>query len=124
MDVRSGEPAVDRVIRTAEAFRCGPPTSLPDLVVEWKSTSYLMDRVKHPSAELVQEKQYYNRGSHHTMSGFLTAAGPSILAGGDLGEVSPLDFAPLFLSLMGEPVSQRLTEPFMKSFYPFPSLIK
>ncbi|MBA3964280.1 MAG: alkaline phosphatase family protein, partial [Nitrospirales bacterium] len=113
VDVRSGEPAVERVIRTAEAFRCGPPLVLPDLSVEWKSTSYLMDRVRHPKVELVQARPQYNRSSYHTFNGFVAAAGPSIRAGGELGEVSPLDFAPLFQSLMGEPVSQKLTEPFM-----------
>jgi predicted AlkP superfamily phosphohydrolase/phosphomutase len=122
VDVRSGEPAVERVIRTAEAFRCGPPTSLPDLVVEWKSTSYLMDRVNHPKAELVQDKQYYNRSSHHTMYGSIFAAGPSIREGGDVSEVSPLDFAPLFLSLIGEPMSQRSTSRLMNAFVMHPSL--
>lgn len=113
VDVRSGKPAVERVIRTAEAFRCGPPSVLPDLSVEWKSTAYFMDRVRHPQVELVQARPQYNRSSYHTFSGFVAAAGPSIRAGGDLGEVSPLDFAPAFLSLMGEPFSQRLTERFM-----------
>ena len=113
VDVRSGEPAVERVIRTAEAFCCGPPLVLPDLSVEWKSTLYLMDRLRHPKVELVQAMPHYNRSSYHTFSGFFEAAGPSIRGGGDLGEVSPLDFAPMFLSLMGELVSQSLTEPFM-----------
>jgi predicted AlkP superfamily phosphohydrolase/phosphomutase len=111
VDVRSGKPAVERVIRTAEAFRCGPPSVLPDLSVEWQSTPYLMDRVRHPEVELVQARPHYNRSSYHTFSGFVAAAGPSIRAGGDLGQVSPLDFAPLFLSLMGEPLSSpRSTE--------------
>jgi predicted AlkP superfamily phosphohydrolase/phosphomutase len=113
LDVRTGKPAVERVIRTAEAFHCGPPPVLPDLSVEWKSTPYFMDRVRHPKVELVQARPQYNRSSYHTFSGFGTAAGPSVRAGGDLGEVSPLDFAPVFLSLMGESVSQRFTESFM-----------
>ena len=70
-----------------------------------------MDRVRHPEVELVQERPHYNRSSYHTFSGLVAAAGPSIRAGGDLGQVSPLDFAPLFLSLMGEPLSSpRSTE--------------
>lgn len=106
VDVRSGKPAVERVIRTAEAFRCGPPSVLPDLSVEWRSTPYLMDRVRHPKAELVQVRPHYNRSSYHTFSGFVAAAGPSIEAGRDLGEVSPLDFAPAFQCLMGNPLPQ------------------
>lgn len=113
VDVRSGKPAVERVIKTAEAFHCGPPQILPDLSVEWRSTPYLMDRVRHPKVEFVQAKPQYNRSSYHTFSGFVTAAGPSVRAGGDLGEVTPLDFAPLFLSLMGESASRSWTGPFM-----------
>ncbi len=109
VDVRSGKPAVERVIRTAAAFRCGPPSALPDLCVEWESTPYLMDRVRHPKAELVQLRSHYNRSSYHTFSGFMAAAGPSIQAGGDLGEVSPLDLVPAFQFLMGEPAPQRGT---------------
>ena len=109
VDVRSDKPAVERVIRTAAAFRCAPPLVLPDLCVEWKSTSYLMDRVRHPEAELVQLRSHYNRSSYHTFSGFMAAAGPSIQAGGDLGEVSPLDFVPAFQFLMGEAAPQRGT---------------
>ncbi|NOS77611.1 MAG: hypothetical protein HOP35_06665 [Nitrospira sp.] len=113
VDVRSGTPAVERVIRTAEAFRCGPHSVLPDLSVEWKSTPYFMDRVKHPKVELVQVRPQYNRSSYHTFGGFVAAAGPSIRAGGDCGEVSPLDFAPVFLSLMDEPFLRRSTERLM-----------
>jgi predicted AlkP superfamily phosphohydrolase/phosphomutase len=122
VDVRSGKPAVERVIRSAEACRCGPPSVLPDLFVEWKSTPYFMDRVRHPKAELVQSRPQYNRSSYHTFSGFVAAAGPSIRAGGDLGEVSPLDFAPAFLSLMGEPYSRRLAKRFLNQFIHHPSL--
>jgi hypothetical protein len=52
----------------------------------------------------------------------VAAAGPSIRAGGDLGEVSPLDFALAFLSLMGEPFSRRLAKRFMNQFIHHPSL--
>ncbi|MDE3041408.1 MAG: alkaline phosphatase family protein [Nitrospirota bacterium] len=122
VDVRSGKASVERVIRTAEVFRCGPPSVLPDLCVEWKSTPYFMDRVRHPKVELVQARPQYNRSSYHTFSGFVAAAGPSIRAGGDLGEVSPLDFAPAFLSLMGEPFPQRFAKRFMNRFMHHPSL--
>jgi predicted AlkP superfamily phosphohydrolase/phosphomutase len=117
VDVRSGKPAVDRVIRTGEAFRCGPPWILPDLVVEWRSTPHLMDRVKHPKVELAQAKPSYNRSSYHAFTGFVAAGGPSIRTAGNLGELAPLDFAPLFLSLMGQPLSQRSKERGMKQFH-------
>ena len=116
VDVRSGEPAVERVIRIVEAYRCGPPPILPDLSIEWKSTSYFMDRVRHPKVDLVQSRPVYNRSTYHTFTGFVAGAGPSVRAGCELGEVSPLDFAPLFLSLMGKRVSQKLAEPFSNQF--------
>lgn len=122
VDVRSGKPAVESVIRTAEAFRCGPPSVLPDLTVEWTSTPYLMDRVSHPKAELVQVRPHYNRSSYHTFSGFVAAAGPAIEAGRDLGEVSPLDFAPAFQALMGNPWPQSVTNRILTQCVRRPSL--
>jgi len=122
VDVRSGKPAVERVIRTAAAFRCGPPSVLPDLCVEWESTPYLMDRVRHPEAELIQLRSHYNRSSYHTFRGFMAAAGPSIQAGGDLGEVSPLDFVPAFQFLMGESSPRRGTNRVMNQCLHPPSL--
>jgi predicted AlkP superfamily phosphohydrolase/phosphomutase len=91
------------VIRTAEAYGGGVPSILPDLSIEWKSTPYLMNKVRHPKADLVQARPYYNRSTYHAFNGFVAAAGSSISAGTDLGEVSPLDFAPVCLSLMGIP---------------------
>jgi hypothetical protein len=110
VDVRTGEPAVEKVTRTVEGFHCGPPPSvLPDLFIEWKAASHFLERVAHPKVELVQAKQLYDRSSYHSFSGLVVAAGPAIRACGHLGEVSLLDFAPTFLSLMGEPLPQKLT---------------
>jgi predicted AlkP superfamily phosphohydrolase/phosphomutase len=109
VDMRTGEPAIEKVTKTAEAYRSGPPVVLPDLCIEWKSSPCLMERVRHPRAELAQKRPWYNRSSYHSFSGFVAVAGPSIRAGGPIGEVSLLDFAPTFLSLMAEPVPQRLT---------------
>jgi len=109
VDVRTGEPAVEKVTRTVEVFHCCPPPVLPDLFIEWKAASHFLERVAHPKVELVQAKQFYDRSSYHSFSGLVAAAGPSIRACGHLGEVSLLDFAPTFLSLMGEPLLQKLT---------------
>lgn len=109
VDVRTGEPAVEKVTKTAAAYRSDPPMVLPDLCIEWKSSPCLMERVRHPKVELVQNTPGYNRSSYHAFSGFLAAAGPSIRARGAIGEVALLDLAPTFLSLMGEPRPQGLT---------------
>jgi PUA-like domain len=74
-----------------------------------------LERVAHPKVELVQAKQLYDRSSYHSFSGLVAAAGPSIRAYGHLGEVSLLDFPPTFLSLMGEPLPQKLTGRVLKA---------
>ena len=118
VDVQSGKPAVNRVIRTADAFGCGPPSALPDLVVEWRSSSYFMDRITHPKTELVQGQHYYHRSSHHTMEGFVVGAGPSIPAKDDLGEFSPLEFAPAFLALLDEPIDHTKSNHLLFRMFP------
>jgi len=115
VEMRTGEPAVEKVTRTVEAFRCGPPLVLPDLFIEWKASPHFMERVAHSKVELVQAKQWYHRSSYHSFSGFVAAAGPSIQARGSIGEVSLLDLAPTFLALMGEPIPQKLTGKVMET---------
>jgi hypothetical protein len=103
VDAETGEPAVSRVARTSELFGNGAAASLPDLFVEWKPGRFLQ-RVVHPHAELVQKRPDFYRVSDHGSQGFVAAAGPDIAAGTELGEVSVLDLAPTFLSLLGRPV--------------------
>jgi predicted AlkP superfamily phosphohydrolase/phosphomutase len=108
IDPETNEPAVTRVERTVELFRCDPPMSLPDLFVEWRPGRF-MQRVVHPRTELVQKKpDFYRRGDHST-NGFFAAAGPQIRSQGAIGEVAILDFAPTSLALMGESVPPVMT---------------
>jgi len=109
VDPETGEPAVKHVTKTGQAFHCGPPQSLPDLFVEWKPASHFMRRVVHPRAELGQPKPEFFRGSDHSHQGFFAAAGPLIQRRGGIGDISLLDLAPTFLSLVGEPVPKGMT---------------
>jgi predicted AlkP superfamily phosphohydrolase/phosphomutase len=102
VDPHSGEPAVQTVTKTVEAYSCDPPVVLPDLCVEWKASPRFIDRVIHPKCELVQIAPWYNRSSYHSFKGFFATSGPSITSEGYLGEVPVLDFAPTFFSLLGE----------------------
>jgi len=108
VDPQTGEPAAKRVARTVELFGGGPPSSLPDLFVEWFPTPYFKRRVVHPEAVLVQEELQFHRNSHHTHTGFLAAVGPSIHGRGEIGEVPLLDLAPTFLSSLGQPIPEKL----------------
>jgi predicted AlkP superfamily phosphohydrolase/phosphomutase len=108
VDPQTNEPAVMRVARTIDLFDCEPHSSLPDLFVHWKPGRF-MPRVVHPRAELVQKKQEFLRVSDHSNHGFVAAAGPSIRSRGALRDISLLNLAPTFLSLMGQSVPQKLT---------------
>lgn len=109
IDPQTGRAAVQRIVRTADWFDCGPPESLPDMFVEWQPARHYMQRVVHPKAELVQQKLGYHRDSYHSNNGFIAAMGPSIQKRGEMGDVSLLDLAPTFLSLMGEAIPERMT---------------
>jgi predicted AlkP superfamily phosphohydrolase/phosphomutase len=110
----TGGSAVKQVKRTIEVFGGGLPVSLPDLFIEWKP-GHVLNRVVHPRAELVQENPEFLRVSDHSDHGFLAAAGPSIRGRGALGDVSLLDLAPTFLSLMGEATPEKLTGKVLES---------
>ncbi|MBW4495132.1 MAG: alkaline phosphatase family protein [Oscillatoria princeps RMCB-10] len=107
-DPETGEPVVRRVERICDLFGGEPPAVLPDLFVQWKPATRFMERVIHPKAELRQQKPEFYRDSDHSHNGFIAAAGPSIQGRGAIGDVSLLDLAPTFLSLMGEPIPDRL----------------
>ena len=109
IDPHTGMPAVKSVIVTSEAFRCGPPLVLPDIFVEWTPGAHLIPRLIHPRAELNRPLPGFSRPTRHSSHGFMAAAGSSIQARGDLGDVSGLDLAPTFLSLIGEPVPEELS---------------
>ncbi len=115
IDPETGEPAVKQVERTVDLFRCSPPEVLPDLFVGWNSSSHFMERVMHRNTKIAQQKPNYFRGSYHSREGFMAAAGPSIRALGNAGNISLLDLAPTFLSLLGQPVPEKMTGEVVKA---------
>ena len=108
-DPDTGQPVIDHVTRTVDVFEGGPPVSLPDLFVEWKHDTRFLQRVEHPQTELVQQKPAHCPSSEETLCGFMAAAGPSVQARGNMGDISLLDLAPTFLSLLGKPLPSKLS---------------
>jgi predicted AlkP superfamily phosphohydrolase/phosphomutase len=102
VDPATGEPAILECTRTCDVYGGGPPERLPDLFVQWRSRPGSIDRVVHPRTELRQPVARHARGNHHTREGFLLARGPSIASNGYVEPLSPLDVAPLCLTLLGE----------------------
>lgn len=114
VDPETNKPAVTGVARTVELFDCAPHASLPDMFVEWKPGRF-MERVLHIRAELTQKKPDFYRRSDHSPYGFVAAAGPSIQKRGALSDVEPLNLAPTFLFLMGEPIPERMAGQVIKT---------
>jgi predicted AlkP superfamily phosphohydrolase/phosphomutase len=108
VDAETGRPAVKEVRRTTAIFGGDVAASLPDLFVEWQPGRF-MTRVLHPRAELTQQRGDFFRASDHTRRGLVAVAGPSFPMRGDLGDVQVLDLAPTFLSLLGEPIPERMS---------------
>ncbi|MDQ6886932.1 MAG: hypothetical protein M3068_06515 [Gemmatimonadota bacterium] len=109
VDPLTGRCPVRRVVRSADWFGGGIPVTLPDMLVEWQPSNRFIELLRHPRADLTQERPEFFRGSDHSSHGFVAAAGPRIRGRGPLGEIPLLDLAPTFLDLMGLP-----TQPGMK----------
>jgi predicted AlkP superfamily phosphohydrolase/phosphomutase len=105
----TGEPVIERTVRTREVFGDSAHPALPDLVVFWRAHDRPILRVRHPRAELTQTPHAFHRGSHHTTEGFLVAAGPAIRASGATGVVNPLAIAPTLLSLLKVPPAKTMS---------------
>jgi predicted AlkP superfamily phosphohydrolase/phosphomutase len=99
-DADTGEPVIESVSRSTELFGTGPPEVLPDLFVEWKPGPRMISRVRHPGGTFHQPRPEFCPDSQERLYGFVTAAGPSIPAAGDVGQIDLLDLAPTFLSLL------------------------
>lgn len=111
VDAESGEPVIERTVRTRALFGDSIHPALPDLVVFWREHDSPIRRVTHPRAELTQSPHAFHRGSHHITEGFLAAAGPSIRTGGRMPDVNPLALAPTLLSLLDVPAPATMTVP-------------
>lgn len=103
VDARTGECPVARAIRTRRLFGEAVHASLPDLFVEWRDGVGDADRFVHPAAVLGGDGSGRPRTNHHTPIGLLAARGPRLAVHGERCAASPLDLAPLCLSLLGVP---------------------
>ncbi len=107
-DPAARAPAVRQVCRARDLFGPEAHPALPDLFVHWVPRPYFVERVIHPTVELIQPPLEFNRTSDHTHAGFVCFAGPDIHARGVLGEVEVLDLAPTFLRLLNMPAGENL----------------
>ena len=82
---------------------------LPDVLVKWVPNPDFVERLTHPNAELRQVKPEFFRGTDHSASGFIAAAGPAVSGRRFIGEIDVLDLAPTFSALIGVPSPERMS---------------
>ncbi len=100
-NARSGEPIVERIVRTRrDPLDPNPRLPDPDLIVLWRNAP--ADVVDSPTLGRIGPLPF-NRSGSHVHRGFLLASGPRV-ARAQPSEGQALDIAPTILSLMGAPL--------------------
>lgn len=103
VDLQTGKPIVQRVIRTAEMYQGDYLHYLPDLLVEWSNDTPVYAIGSKKIGEIRGEYRYCRSGEHKP-GGLFIATGPSIRKGQLKRTVSILDFAPTLTALLGVPL--------------------
>jgi predicted AlkP superfamily phosphohydrolase/phosphomutase len=102
-DSRTGEPMVQKVVRTrSNATDSDPRRPDADLVVIWQDKC-ASDTVESPEIGRIGPVPFNRTGSHRS-DGFLTLAGPNIEPGSVLPSGHSLDLAPTLLALLEAPI--------------------
>ena len=111
-DVRTGKPAIARIIRTARDFPGPKSDGLPDLIVAWNQDNVLGTTnvgnargarvaVTSPKIGTVEGVNRYCRTGDHLLEGLFVVRGPGI-SPGVLNRVVPtVDLAPTIARMMG-----------------------
>jgi predicted AlkP superfamily phosphohydrolase/phosphomutase len=103
VNVDSGEPAVRRVVPTAEREPRPAVDAWPDLLVEW-NRSHLIERLWSPRIGTVHVPYLHNRSGDHHLGGLLVATGPGIEPGPLAGPIDVEHIAPTFAAALGSPL--------------------
>ena len=107
-DMVSGEPIVDKVIRTQEKWP-GPYSDLmPDLVVVWRCDRPTVGIRSPTHGDVPLQERLHMRSGFHKPDGFLLARGPRIKAGHVLNGGHTLDLTPTILAALGTSVPDHL----------------
>jgi predicted AlkP superfamily phosphohydrolase/phosphomutase len=100
VNVATGRPVVRAVERTDRHYSRAPQDSLPDLLVEWRSDEQI-ETVWSAKTGIVHGPATHWRTGDHRPTGLLLAAGPTIPAGADLGEIPIGDLGPTICARLG-----------------------
>jgi predicted AlkP superfamily phosphohydrolase/phosphomutase len=112
VDLDSGRPIVERVLRTDDLYRGAFRPHLPDLLVEWSEDRMLGSvavgtgqgaslRLGSDRIGTLEGVNRYCRSGDHRREGLFVAAGGNLQPGRLAGSVSIMDFAPTLAGLLG-----------------------
>jgi predicted AlkP superfamily phosphohydrolase/phosphomutase len=96
----TGQPAVRRVLRTADIYQGPYLGDLPDLLVEWNGDAPL-EAVDSPKTGMIRRALLGPRTGHHRPHGLLLAAGPGIKPGQITAPASVMDIGPTIAANLG-----------------------
>lgn len=100
VNVDTGRPAIRAIVRTELHHPRAPHDALPDLLIEW-NTDAQIETVWSAKTGIVHGPANHWRTGDHRPSGLLLAAGPTIPAGADLGEIAIGDLGPTICARFG-----------------------
>lgn len=101
-----GIPAYTGLWRTAEHAQGARAARLPDALIRANPAVRATRRLTGSDGRVIESRRPAARNGVHTAEGFALYQGPRTLPPG--GEVSPLDFAPTVLGLLGVPSTREL----------------
>ncbi len=100
VNVGTGRPVVNRVIKSADIFTGARLDGLPDLVVEWDASQPITE-VTSPRIGTVKGDNPDHRSGDHRPSGLLVVTGPGTRPGYLGSPIQATDIAPTIASLFG-----------------------
>ena len=100
VNLDTGRPVVQRVLRTSEFYEGPYLDHLPDLLVIWRNDSPVY-RIGSTKIGEITGKYDYCRSGEHKPGGLFIACGPAISHGRLTRPVSILDFAPTLSAMLG-----------------------
>jgi predicted AlkP superfamily phosphohydrolase/phosphomutase len=104
VNVESGEPAVDEIIRVESAFPARAPGEMADLYVRWNYRAQV-NAVYSPKIGLLRVPYQHVRSGDHLPAGLLLAHGPAVAEGMHTGPRGVEDIAPTIAALLDTELS-------------------
>lgn len=105
VNVDTGRPAVQRVLKVTDLYDGPTLDELPDLLVEWSREAPIVAVSSAKTGRLDVPDPQHRTGDHNSR-GLFFASGPSIAAGPLGRPVSIVDFAPTIGALLGVPLCE------------------